>query len=250
MKRFLLYVFFLGLTTDAVTTTAQNSSESGLNNIFRTSDEDSETATQSNRRKGQRTQTLPEGAERVGCVCMTGAVRASTGIGSCSGQGGVRYWLIETAEGDTLQYPTARQALNTDNEPVPYVGPNPQTRNTGQPTIIIMPAPTNGFVDMPPQVPPQYQSRLDSQIVVFQQMPTPYDSIRRNGDATALMGLPMIFNSLIQLSMVLVVCGTLVIILKMFLNQGTTDPTNSQKIFRNIRLTFFKILLKGNRFFK
>ena len=250
MKHLLIRVLtILSLSANSILI-AQNSSEEGLNNIFRTSDEDGETATQASRRKTQRTQTLPEGSERIGCVCMTGAVRESTGIGSCSGQGGVRYWLVKSAEGDTLQYPTARQALNSTNEPVPYVGPSPQNRAANQPTIIIMQPQTNGFMDMPTNTPPQYQSRLDSQIVVFQQMPMPYDSAKRNDDATALMGLPLIFNSLIQLSMVLVVCGTLIIILKMFLQQGTPEATNSQKIFRNIRLTFFKILLKGNRFFK
>jgi hypothetical protein len=250
MKHLFIYIItFLSLTANTALI-AQNSPEEGLNNIFRTSDEDGETATQPNRRKGQRTQTLPEGAARVGCICMTGAVRGTTSIGSCSGQGGVRYWLVKNADGDTLQYPTARQALNADNEPAPYVGPSPQSRATNAPTIIFMPPQANGFGDMPQNTPPQYPSRLDSQIVVFQQMPMPYDSLKRNGDATALMGLPMIFNSLIQLSMVLVVCGTLIIILKMFLQQGTPEATNSQKIFRNIRLTFFKILLKGNRFFK
>jgi hypothetical protein len=229
---------------------AQNNAEAGLDNIFRTSDEEGETAVQPNRRKGQRTQALPEGSERVGCVCMTGAVRGTTGIGSCSGQGGVRYWLIENADGDTLQYPTARQALNSETEPSPYLGPNPQSHANAQPTIIFMPAQPNSFVDLPANTPPQYQSRLDSPIVVIQQFAAPYDSIRRNGDATAALGLPMIFNSLIQLSMILVVCGTLVIIIKMFLQQGTPEASNSPRIFKRIRLTLFKVLLKDNRFFK
>jgi hypothetical protein len=229
---------------------AQNNAEEGLDNIFRTSDEEGETAAQPNRRKGQRTQALPEGSERVGCVCMTGAVRGTTGIGSCSGQGGVRYWLVENAEGDTIQYPTARQVLNSETEPTPYLGPNPQSRAGMQPTIIFMPANANGFVDLPANTPPQYPSRLDSPIVVIQQFTAPYDSTRRNGDATAALGLPMIFNSLIQLSMVLVVCGTLVIIIRLFLQQGAPEASNSPKIFKRIRLTLIKILFKDNRFFK
>lgn len=228
----------------------QNSEASGLDNIFRTSDEDTETATQASRRKGQRTQTLPEGAARVGCVCMSGSVRTTTGIGSCSGQGGVRYWLVETADGDTVQYPTSRQALNSDTEVVPYVGPSPQSRAANTPTIIFMPPQANGFTEMPPQGTPQYKSLLDSQIVIFQTPNPPYDSTRRSGDPTALLGLPLIFNSIIQLCMVLVVCGTLIIILKLFLNQGTPEAQSSLKIFKNIRLTLIKILFKDNRFFK
>lgn len=251
MKRFLVYGLFWGLTINqTVSISAQNNAEAGLDNIFRTSDEDNETATQASRRKGQRTQALPEGSERVGCVCMSGSVRSTTGIGSCSGQGGVRYWLVENAEGDTLQYPTSRQALNSDTEVMPYLGPNPQSRNPNQPTIIFMPPQANGFVESPPQGTPQYNRSLDSQIVVFQQMPMPFDSTKRNGDPTALLGLPLIFNSLIQLCMVLVVCGTLVIVIKLFLNQGQPESGNTQKIFKNIRLTFLKILVRGNRFFK
>jgi hypothetical protein len=229
---------------------AQNNADAGLDNIFRTSDEDTETATQSSRRKGQRTQLLPEGSERVGCVCMSGSVRATTGIGSCSGQGGVRYWLVKNADGDTLQYPTSRQALNSDTEVAPYVGPSPQSRAENAPTIIFMPPQGNGFVEMPNGETPQYKRLLDSQIVIFQAPTRPYDSVSRNGDSSALMGLPLIFNSLIQLCMVLVVCATLVIIIKLFLNQGNPEAGNSQKIFKNIRLTLLKVLVRGNRFFK
>jgi hypothetical protein len=252
MKRFTLIIFTICFIVNLlpIIVNAQNTAEEGLDNIFRTSDEDGETATQASRRKGQRTQALPDGSERIGCVCMSGSVRGTTGIGSCSGQGGVRYWLVENAEGDTVQYPTARQALNGDNEPAPYLGPNPQARAANAPTIIFMPPQNNGFVELPDGRPPQYNGRLDSQIVLFQPLSAPIDSTRRNGDPTALLGLPLIFNSLIQLCMVLIVCGTLVVIIKLFLNQGQAESGNTQKIFKNIRLTFLKILVRGNRFFK
>lgn len=231
--------------------TAQNETEAGLDKIFHTSDIEGETATQSSRRKGQRTQTLPEGAYRVGCVCMTGEVRSTTSTGSCAGHGGVRYWLVVNREGDTLQYPTGRQALNAETEPAPYIGPNPQMRYTAQPpTIIIMPPQANGFGDMPTAAaPPQYRMGQDSQIVLFQGLPVPYDSTKHNGmDKTALYGLPLVFDSLIQLCMILVICGTLVIIVRMFLQQGDPQAMNSQKIFKRIRLTLIKILFHNNRF--
>jgi hypothetical protein len=244
------YSFFFLLLNQTIQLTAQTDLDEGLDKIFHTADIEGETATQWARRKTQNTQALPEGSSRIGCVCMTGEVRSTTSTGSCAGHGGVRYWLVINAQGDTLQYPTARQALNSDNEPAPYIGPSPQMRYTTQPpTIIFMPSQANGFVDMPMQQTPQYRMGQDSQIVLFQALPTPYDSTRRVGmDKTALFGLPLIFDSLIQLCTVLVICGTLLIIVRMFLQQGEQQPLNSQKIFKRIRLTLFKILFKNNKF--
>jgi hypothetical protein len=245
MNRF-YFVFAVFLFALPLHLSAQTDTEEGLDKIFHTADIEGETATQPNRRKGQKTQILPEGSARVGCVCMTGEVRSTTGTGSCAGHGGVRYWLVVNAQGDTLQYPTGRQALNAENEPAAYIGPNPQQRYTTQPpTIVMMPAPANGFTGTPPQ----YPSGRDSQIVVIQTLPAPIDSSRHTGlDKTALYGLPLVFDSLIQLCMILVVCGTLVIIVKMFISQGDPQASQSQKIFRNIRLTLLKVLFKNNGF--
>ena len=244
---FAILFFMLSLSFQLA---AQNETEEGLDKIFHTSDIEGETATQPNRRKTQKTQALPEGSSRVGCVCMTGEVRSTTGTGSCAGHGGVRYWLVVNAEGDTLQYPTGRQALNAENEPAPYIGPSPQMRYTTQPpTIVLMPNPANGFTDMPAQAPPQYSARPDSQIVVFQALPAPIDTTRSNSlNPNALYGLPLIFDSIIQLCMILVVCGTLVIIVKLFMQQGDVETGNTQKIFKNIRLTLLKVLFKNNGF--
>lgn len=229
-----------------------DTAEEGLDKIFHTSDIEGETATQANRRTPQRTQAMPEGSYRIGCECMTGEVRSTISTGSCAGHGGVRYWLVVNAEGDTLQYPTARQALNAETEPKPYIGPNPQTRySTQPPTIIFMPSQANGFVDMPPQLPTPYRTFQDSQIVMFQQLPVPYDSTSyRASNNEALFGLPLILNSLIQLCIVLVICGTLVLIVRMFMQQPEQPGSSSQKIFKKIRLTLIKILFKDNRFLR
>lgn len=252
MKRYLVFFLMVFLCfNNATRLVAQNEVQEGLDKIFHTSDVEGETATQWSRRTGQRTQLLPDGSYRVGCVCMTGEVRATTSTGSCAGHGGVRYWLVVNAEGDTLQYPTGRQALNTENEPAPYIGPNPQMRYTTQPpTIIVMPSPANGFGDMPvATASPQYRMGQDSQIVLFQALPAPYDSTKHNGmDKTALYGLPLVFDSLIQLCMILVICGTLVLIVRMFLQQGDPQAMNSQRIFKRIKLTLIKILFHNNRF--
>ena len=224
---------------------AQNQIEEGMDKVFHTSDIEGEVATQANRRKQQMTQILPEGSYRVGCVCMTGEVRSTTSTGSCSGQGGVRYWLVVNAAGDTVQYATGRQALNADNEPIPYIGPNPQMRYTTQPpTIIIMPQQGNALTDATPQ----YPQRQDTQNVWFRALSSSNDTLLAHQMPGALTGLPLVFDSLIQLCIVLVICGTLVIIVKMFMQQGNPPGTDSLKIFRNIRLTLIKILFRNNRF--
>ena len=243
---------FLFLHTSLQTSAqSDDSSAEGLDKIFHTSDIEGETATQANRRTPQRTQAMPEGSYRIGCECMTGEVRSTTGIGSCAGHGGVRYWLVVNTEGDTLQYPTVRQALNSDTEPQPYIGPNPQTRySTQPPTIIFMPSQANGFVDMPQQMSP-YRTYQDSQIVLFKSLQMPDDSTSNyQANNTALFGLPLILNSLIQLCIVLVICGTLVLIVRMFMQQPDQPGSSSQKIFKKIRLTLIKILFKDNRFLR
>ena len=255
MKRLLLHFpILLILLSFSLQISAQSSdtAEEGLDKIFHSSDIEGETATQANRRTPQRTQAMPEGSYRIGCECMTGEVRSTTGIGSCAGHGGVRYWLVVNTEGDTLQYPTARQALNAENEPKPYIGPNPQTRySTQPPTIIFMPSQANGFGDMSMPPPPQYRTSQDSQIVLFQQLPVPYDSTsNRASNNTALLGLPLVLNSLIQLCIVLVICGTLVLIVRMLMQQPDQPGSSSQKIFKKIRLTLIKVLFKDNRFLR
>jgi len=243
-RLYILIVFFLlNLSFHLV---AQNETEEGLDKVFHTSDIEGETATQASRRKPQVTQMLPEGSYRVGCVCMTGEVRSTTSTGSCAGHGGVRYWLVVNAAGDTVQYPTGRQVLNADNEPTPYIGPNPQMRYTTQPpTIVFMPPQANSFTD----VPPQYPRSQDTQKVWFQALSAPNDTIQTYGQGGGVLtGLPLIFDSIIQLCIVLVICGTLVIIVKLFMQQGDPQASESLKIFRNIRLTLIKILFKNNRF--
>ena len=254
MKRLLLqlpFVFLLLSLSLPLSAQSYDTAED-LDKTFHTSDIEGETATQANRRTGQRTQAMPEGSYRIGCECMTGEVRSTTGIGSCAGHGGVRYWLVVNTEGDTLQYPTARQALNAENEPQPYIGPNPQTRySTQPPTIIFMPAQANGLNGLPPPLPPEYRSFQDSLIALFHALPTPSDSTsNRPSKDTVLLGLPLILNSLIQLCIVLVICGTLVLIVRMFMQQPDQPGANSQKIFKKIRLTLIKILFKDNRFLR
>ncbi len=81
-----------------------------LEDIYRTSDGDGEipTAFRDRNSRQQKRVSAPEGAVRVGCVCMNGAQRPTRSTGACSGAGGVRFWLYRKPSGDTVQVFTAR----------------------------------------------------------------------------------------------------------------------------------------------
>ncbi len=57
------------------------------------------------------------GFERVGCICMDGKTRKQTERGACSGHKGVRYWVYQRENGDTLLSPTERHKLHPDEMP-------------------------------------------------------------------------------------------------------------------------------------
>jgi hypothetical protein len=81
--------------------------------LFRTSQQLGETPTNTRqRRAANKRQSAPEGSFRVGCECMDGSVSGTRSTGSCSGRGGVRYWLYRTAAGDTARVLTARHELH------------------------------------------------------------------------------------------------------------------------------------------
>ncbi len=131
-----------------------------IEEIFRTSEQEGETPT-SRRQRDQKIKrvSVPKGAFRVGCHCMDGSYSDTRSVGSCSGHGGVRYWVYRTREGDTVHIITGnherhphpldaaemselsqKRADRTENlakpmAPVPY---GPQTQ------VLLMPE-DNGF---------------------------------------------------------------------------------------------------------
>jgi hypothetical protein len=91
--------------------------QKGLESIWRTSDLPNQTPTLRQQRHAQRTDgsaQLPEGSERVGCVCMDYFVLTKLGRGACTGHNGVRFWLYELPTGDTVQIATLRHEANPD----------------------------------------------------------------------------------------------------------------------------------------
>ena len=84
-----------------------------LEEIFRTSDHEGETPTNRRQRdKKVKRVSVPTGAFRVGCHCMDGSYSDTHSIGSCSGHGGVRFWVYRTREGDTVHVLTARHEIH------------------------------------------------------------------------------------------------------------------------------------------
>lgn len=82
-----------------------------LEELFRTSELDDETPTNTRARRASprdKRMSAPLGAQRVGCICMDDTRSDAHSSGACSGRGGVRYWLYRTLEGDTLRVLTAR----------------------------------------------------------------------------------------------------------------------------------------------
>jgi hypothetical protein len=81
-----------------------------LEDIYRTSDGEGEipTAFRDRNSRQQKRVSAPEGAVRIGCICMNGVQRTARSTGACSGAGGVRFWLYRKPSGDTLRVLTGR----------------------------------------------------------------------------------------------------------------------------------------------
>ncbi len=75
---------------------------------YRTSEEEGEKGTQ----YGFDVNHPPEGAKRIGCICMDGTSMDLKGGGACSGYGGVRYWLYELKNGEEYLHPTERHKFH------------------------------------------------------------------------------------------------------------------------------------------
>lgn len=94
-----------------------DSSKKGIDNVWRSSDLEGERPVLRQQRKAKRVDgsaSLPEGSERVGCVCMDYFVLKLIGKGACTGHNGVRFWLYQLPTGDTVQIPTLRHEGHPD----------------------------------------------------------------------------------------------------------------------------------------
>ena len=81
-----------------------------LEEIYRSSDHEGEIPTAFRERKDRYTKRMsaPKNATRIGCICMDGSNSNARSAGACSGRGGVRFWLYQNVEGDTVRILTGR----------------------------------------------------------------------------------------------------------------------------------------------
>lgn len=170
MIRFLFLLFCLSCAPAlSVRTYAQDpdieeDERSVLEDIFRSSDHDGSVPTNARQRKGKTKRvSVPDGAFRIGCVCMDESASATRSTGACSGHGGVRYWLYRTKEGDTVRVLTGRherhpQALNAEEmsnlaqvrtQRTKNLTGSPEARSAAIAPVMIMPAPAvhDGYFD-------------------------------------------------------------------------------------------------------
>lgn len=106
---FLIAAFLLSFPAFAQDPDLADDESARLEEIFRTSDQPGEIPTGKRKRayKNKRV-SVPKGAFRIGCICMDDSRSDTHSTGSCSGHGGVRYWVYRTVEGDTAHILTAR----------------------------------------------------------------------------------------------------------------------------------------------
>lgn len=105
----LLLLLLLPLVAPAQDPDIEANEKARLEEIFRTSEQEGQTPTNRRQRdKKTRRVSVPKGAFRIGCHCMDGSYSDTRSVGSCSGHGGVRYWVYRTREGDTVHVLTAR----------------------------------------------------------------------------------------------------------------------------------------------
>jgi hypothetical protein len=82
---------------------------------YRTSDDDPARSTARTPRKGPKGEkALPENMQRVGCICMDNITRRQTGTGACAGHKGVRFWVYQNENADTMLLATERHTLHPD----------------------------------------------------------------------------------------------------------------------------------------
>ncbi len=93
-------------------------SERKVEEVWRSSEEPGEVSTSKRKRRMKyRLPEPPPGAFRIGCICMDGTRADTRGIGSCSGHGGVRYWVYRLKDGDTVHLFTEHHLKHPEDLP-------------------------------------------------------------------------------------------------------------------------------------
>ena len=80
-----------------------------LERVYRTSDDAPHT-----KHRGKTTTAPFADAMRVGCICMDGTTERQTASGACAGRKGVRFWVYQRPNNDTLLQATTRHTAHPD----------------------------------------------------------------------------------------------------------------------------------------
>jgi|GEM_PF-1277535 len=94
----------------------------GIEHVWRSSEQPKQTATNRFGRRFSKfsafkaaEDNLPSGSERICAVCMDSELSPTTGAGTCSGHGGVRFWVYKTPTGDSVFLATWRHDEHPDD---------------------------------------------------------------------------------------------------------------------------------------
>lgn len=154
-------LLLLLLSVFSLTATAQDpdlaeDEAARMEEIFRTSDHDSETPVNRRQREQKKKRvSVPKDAFRIGCVCMDDTRSDTRSGGACSGHGGVRFWVYRTREGDTVHVMTARHERHPhplDAAEMSELSQKRADRIQKLPTVAKPPAPVPYSAPSPPVV--------------------------------------------------------------------------------------------------
>ncbi len=96
--------------------------QSGIEHVWRSSEQPKQVATNRFGRRFSKFSTLkraeeklPPQSERICAICMDDSQSPTTGAGTCSGHGGVRFWVYKTPTEDSVYLPTWRNDEHPEN---------------------------------------------------------------------------------------------------------------------------------------
>ena len=111
----ILMTLLRGYAQDAPDHTLDELAE-GFEQVWRSSDLREENPTIRSQRQQKKPDSMAiilETAPRIGCVCMDYPQQNRVSTGTCTGHGGVRFWLYQLPSGDTLMVATRRHLKDT-----------------------------------------------------------------------------------------------------------------------------------------
>lgn len=115
MKKYTFLLIALNASIVCYAQTAEESNQSGIEHVWRSSEQAKQVATNRFGRRFSKNaafkaaeEKLPIGSKRICAICMDNDESPTTGAGACSGHGGVRFWVYKTPSEDSVFLATWR----------------------------------------------------------------------------------------------------------------------------------------------